>query len=103
MLPCSLGAEYGRLVCSVEETKIVYSLLSCVQHMLLEWMLDCHGNRPQKTILFHFPFHTGELSNTSSDAHGRDAPTESRHSNEEQSTPAVKRKCTRDEDITTQG
>ena len=44
VLPCSLGAEYGRLVCSDEETKIVYSLLSCVQHMLLKGILDCHGN-----------------------------------------------------------
>ena len=32
------------LVCSVEETKIVYSLLSCVQHMLLKGILVCHGN-----------------------------------------------------------
>ena len=48
-------------------------------------------------------FHTGELLSTSSGAHGRDALTESRHSIEEQSTPAVKRKCIRDEDITTQG
>ena len=32
------------LVCSFEETKIVYGLLSCVQHMLLEGILDCHGN-----------------------------------------------------------
>ena len=39
----------------------------------------------------------------SSGAHGRDGSTEPRHSVEEQSTPAVKRKCTRDEDITTQG
>ena len=39
----------------------------------------------------------------SSGANGRDAPTESKHSDEEQSAPAVKRKFTRDEDITTQG
>ena len=32
----------------------------------------------------------------SSDAHGRDAPTESRQSIEEQSTPAVKHKCIRE-------
>ena len=54
-----------------------------------------------KTILFHFPFHTGELLSMSSGAHGRDAPTESRHSVEEQSAPAVKRKCTRDEEQST--
>ena len=36
-------------------------------------------------------------------AHGRDASTESRHSVEEESAPAVKRKCVRDEDIMTQG
>ena len=30
------------LVCSVEETKII--MLSCVQHMLLKGILDCHGN-----------------------------------------------------------
>ena len=39
----------------------------------------------------------------SSDVHGRDAPTESKHSDEEESAPAVKRKRIRDEDITTQG
>ena len=56
-----------------------------------------------ETILSHFPFHTEELSSMSSGAHGRDGPTEPRHSVEEQSTLAVKRKCTRDKDITTQG
>ena len=50
-------------------------------------------------ILYHFPFYTGELSSISPRAHGRGASTESRHSVEEQSTPPVKRKCTRDEDI----
>ena len=40
MLPV-LGLNIAvRLVCSVEETKIVYSLLSCVQHMLLKGILD---------------------------------------------------------------
>ena len=44
MLPV-LGLNMAvRLVCSVEETKIVCSLLSCVQHMLLKGILDCHGN-----------------------------------------------------------
>ena len=50
-------------------------------------------------ILSHCPFHTGELSSTTSGVHGRDASTESRHSVEEQSTPPAKRKCTRNEDI----
>ena len=48
-------------------------------------------------------FHTGELSSTFSGAHGRDASIELRHSIVEPSAPAVKHKCTRDEDITTQG
>jgi len=39
MLPV-LGLNMAvRLVCSVEETKIVYSLLNCVQHMLLKRIL----------------------------------------------------------------
>ena len=50
-------------------------------------------------ILSHFPFYTGELSSISSGAHGRGASTESRRSVEEESTPPLKRKCTRDEDI----
>ena len=50
-------------------------------------------------ILSHFPFYIGELSSMSPGAHGRGASTESRHSAEEQTTPAVKRTCTRDEDI----
>ena len=39
----------------------------------------------------------------SSGAHGRGISTESRHSVEEQGTPAMKRKCICDEDIATQG
>ena len=70
--------------------------------MLLKGTLRCHGSRPQKP-LFHFPFHTGELSTITSGAHGRSASTESRHSVEEQSTPPAKRKCIHDEDITSQG
>ena len=50
-------------------------------------------------ILSHFPFHTGELSSTTSGTHGRGASTESRHSVEDQNIPPAKRKCTRDEDI----
>ena len=51
----------------------------------------------------HFSFHTGEFLSITLGAHGRGASTESRHSVEEQSTPAVKRKRTHDEDIATQG
>ena len=50
-------------------------------------------------ILSHFPLTTGELSSITPSAHGRGASPESRHSVEEQTTPPVKRKCTRDEDI----
>ena len=50
-------------------------------------------------VLSHFPFHTGELSSITRSAHGRATSNESSHSVEEQSTPPVKRKCTRDEDI----
>ena len=32
------------LFCSFEETKIVYSLLSCVQHMLFKGILGCLGS-----------------------------------------------------------
>ena len=90
-----------RLVCSIEKTSHV---VCSAYAYLLKGILGCHGNcMTPETILFHFPFHTDELSSTSSGTHGRDALTESRHSIEEESAPAVKRKCTRDEDTTTQG
>ena len=47
---------------------------------------------------FIFIPHAGQLSSTTSGAHGRGTSTESRHSVEEQSTPPVKRKCTHDEE-----
>ena len=51
----------------------------------------------------HENIFTTKIYGMSSGAHGRDALTESRHSVEEESAPAVKRKCIRDEDIMTQG
>ena len=47
---------------------------------------------------FIFIPHAGQLSSTTSGAHGRGTSTESRHSAEEQRTPPVKRKCTHDEE-----
>ena len=46
-----------------------------------------------------FPFHTGEVSSITTGVHGRGESLESRHSVEEQNTPAVKRTCLLDEDI----
>ena len=53
-----------------------------------------------RNCTFSFPFHTGEVSSITTGVHGRRGESlESRHSVEEQSTPAVKRTCLLDEDI----
>ena len=46
-----------------------------------------------ETVLFHFTFHTVELSNITAGTHVKAASTESRQSVEEQSTSGVKRIC----------
>ena len=78
------------LVCCIDQRKY-YGLLICIQ------LLKGHFVVMVSHSFILIP-HAGQLSSTTSDAHGRGASTESRHSVEEQSTPPVKRKCTHDEE-----
>ena len=87
MLPV-LGLSKGvRLVGSIEKTN----------NVVCSFVFSICSRRGYLFVMVTDPRnHTGKLSSTSSGAHGRDAPTKSRHSIEEESAPAVKRKCIRE-------